>query len=213
MGCDLAKLQKIGSKPIKAVAPVLAQPGDPLVMSDGQVVYEEPEPGSPAEEARTNKKLNPRTFRATKKRTMKDMPGDTQILKAVACVILFTVMGVGDREIADALGISPVDLKRVRMHTAYPECFNSLVSEFINANSEFINARLAAYAGDAVDNIMTLAQHGKKEETKLRANIDIADRAGINPKEQSKAALQINDLRIVITKPTDKVDIAINTDV
>lgn len=211
----MAKHLKARKHPKKEVAPVLAKPGDPLVMSDGAIVYEEPEEGSLQEAAKNNKRLNPRTFRASRRRSAKDLPGEVNIIKAVACVILFSVMGVGDREIADALKITPHELKKVRAHSAYPECFNAMVGEFINANSDLINARLAAYAGDAVDNIMDIATTSKKDEVKLRANIDLADRAGINPKEAAtRNSLHINDLHIQIIKKADEnVDITVNADV
>ena len=174
----------------------LAKAGDPLVLADGREIAPEPLPGEEPVEHSTG--IDARKFKPQRKRTVKDLPTNTTMMNAVACVFMYSMMGVGDREIAVALGIKPSELTAVRKHPAYKDCFEAVLDEFISVNSNLLQARIAAYGKDAVDNIMEIARSGKKEESKLRANIDIADRAGIGGKLAQKAAF--NDLHITIIK-------------
>lgn len=182
----------------------LAKPGDPLVTADGKEYIPEPLPGEEVEKPKT---VSPHNFRASQKRSLKDLPTTEAMLNGIACVFMYSVLGVGDREIATALKISAAELKTIRAHPAYQECFNIVLDEFISANSGLLQARLAAYGSEAVDNIMSLAKTGEKEETRLRANIDIADRAGISKKDQQKVSL--NDLNIIVSKG-DSEEVKIN---
>lgn len=180
----------------QSISKPLARAGDPLILPNGQEVSPEPLPGE--EEIPHSTGIDTRRFRPVKKRTLKEMPTSTTMLNAIACVFMYTIMGVGDREIALALKITPAELQTIRKHHAYKDCFENVLDEFISANSSLLQARIASYGAEAVDNIMGLAKEGKKEETRLRANIDIADRAGITAKQNQKAVL--NDLHITITK-------------
>jgi hypothetical protein len=174
----------------------LAKPGDPIVLADGSEHYPEPLPGEEPPEHSTG--INPRTFKPAKKRTLKDLPTTPAMLNGIACVFMYTVMGIGDREMANALSITPAELTAIKKHPAYRDCFEGVLDEFISVNSNLIQARIAAYGNSAVTNIMDIASNGKKEENKLLANIDIADRAGIGGKNVQKNAL--NDLHITISK-------------
>ena len=178
---------------------------DPYVLADGTEIAPEPLPGQ--EPVAHSTGIDARSFRPTRKRTVKELPTTEVMMKAIACVFMYSMMGVGDREIANALGIKPTELTAVRKHPAYKDCFEGVLDEFINVNSNLLQARIAAYGKDAVDNIMEIARSGKKEESKLRANIDIADRAGIGGKNAQKAVF--NDLHITIVKG-DQDDVKVN---
>lgn len=183
----------------------LARKGDPLVLPDGREVSPEPLPGE--EEIPHSTGIDTKKFRPVRKRTLKELPTSVQMLNGISCVFMYTLLGVGDREIANALKITPSELASIRKHAAYKDCFENVLDEFISANSNLIQARIASYGRKAVDNIMTIAETSKKEENKLRANIDIADRAGITAKANQKTVL--NDLHITITKG-DQQDVKID---
>lgn len=198
----------------KSKLPVLARQGDPYITADGLEVSPEPLEGEAPEEASS---VNARSFRATKKRTIKELPTNPTMMNAIACVFMYTLMGVGDREVALALNITADQLKTVRHNVAYKECFESVLSEVINANSNLLQARLAAYAEDAVDNIKEIASeqtvNGQKikPDTRLRANVDIADRAGITAKSaENRGSLRMNDLQIIIVKPGEDTEVKIS---
>jgi hypothetical protein len=188
-------------KPTRALARV----GDPYIAPSGERI--DPEgfykgrlvapPGGTAGVSATS--IDPQAFRATKHRNLKDLPAAKNVVNAISVVFMYTLLGVGDREIAEALGGSIDDITSLRSHTGYTECFQAVHAEFINANSDLLTSRIAAYSQDALSTVGTLAASAKKEETRLSASRDILDRAGVRPKDQEgRNSVVKNELRIII---------------
>lgn len=195
----------------------LARPGDPLVTKHGLLVEADlPRsaqtfdnlPAPIGEPPRSNVSINPTVFRSTKRRNIKDLPAPTNIINGCAAVFMYTILGVGDREIADTLGITTMQLEELRQHSAYIECFQTIVDELISSNSDAIQARIASYATKAVDNIFNIAETSEEDSLKLRANQDIADRAGVGAKQlaERKIATQ-STLRIMVIDEEKSVSV------
>lgn len=181
----------------------LARVGDPLITEHGLRV--DPEgyaSGRPIKETPPSLVLEAETFRPAKKRTIKELPAEVSLINGVGAIFMYTMMGVGDREIADALKVTVQQVEEVRRHSAYKECFDVVVNEFINKNSDMLAARIAAYSHSALDTVASIAMNGKKEETKLRASMDLLDRGGVKPKDvtERNQSNKSNDLRIIIVK-------------
>ena len=205
-----------GPRPHKArtsVARSLARPGDPLVLPDGRVIEEETD--EPDLELITEKKglrapSKPQHYRASIRRVLTDLPTSAMMMRGVSVVFAYTMFGIGDVEICGTLNISPSDLKKIRAHQAYAELFDAILNEFVNANSDIIQARIQAYAHDALDTVGHLATKAKKEETRLSASKDILDRSGARPSDLVKSqAMQMNELRIVVSHPEKDVNIKV----
>ena len=49
-------------------------------------------------------------------------------MHAIAAILVYSIMNVGDREIAEALGCSTSDIERLRSHAAYTEIFEAFFS-------------------------------------------------------------------------------------
>ena len=147
--------------------------------------------------------LDAESFRPLKKRNIKDLPAEVPMINGVGAVFMYTLLGVSDREIAEALKVTVSEVEQVRAHTAYKECFDIVVAEFISKNSDLLAARIAAYSHSALDTVGNIALNGKKEETKLRASIDLLDRAGVKAKDVEARNLgnKGNELRIVVVEP------------
>lgn len=175
----------------------LARPGDPLITAKGEKVEQI---GGGLTTAQQNQAvINPAEYRPTKRRVIKELPGEVHIINAVSVVFMYTLLGVGDREIADSLKTTVDDIIQLRNHSAYGECFQIIHGEFINANSELLTSRIAAYSQNALSTVGDLAKDGKKEEVRLRASIDILDRAGVRPKDQEqRGAMTQQHLRIIV---------------
>lgn len=175
----------------------LARPGDPFVLPDGKVIQADGTAKEQHEKANAYK-VTPAAFKPQNRRALRDMPANGNPLKAIACVLVFSVMGMSDRDIASELGIDDEQVRRVRTHSAYEDCFNVVLGEFINANSNVLQSRIAAYQGGALHSIAEVAFAGTVEKNRLSASQDIMDRgetaAGIG-----KSAKQ-NTLRIIVEK-------------
>lgn len=173
----------------------LAKCGDPFVNPDGTIVPPDRINGGVD---MAPPKIDAKEFKPHKKRTLKDLPAPVPTLNGVACVFMYTTLGLGDREIADTLKISVKQLKELRAHPAYAECFEAVTSEFININSDMINARIAAYSHDALTQIASIALNGKEERNKLRGSMYLMNAGGYGDKTNVPGAAGKNDLRIVI---------------
>lgn len=181
--------------PPRLLAKPLAKCGDPFVNPDGTIVPPDRINGGVD---MSIPKPNAQEFKPHKKRTLKDLPAPVPTLNGVACVFMYTTLGLGDREIADTLKITVKQLKELRSHPAYAECFEAVTSEFININSDMINARIAAYSHDALTQIASIALNGKEERNKLRGSMYLMNAGGYGDKSNVAASVAKNDLRIVI---------------
>lgn len=189
----------------------LARPGDPLIASNGAKVEPENKPTKKQAQAlKIDGVIDAALYRPNKRRILKELPAAPPVISGIGAVFMFTMMGVGDREIADTLGTTVEHINELRSHPAYSECFENILAEFINANSTLITSRIASYAQTAIETVGTLATHAKKEETKLAASKDILDRAGVRPKDQEhRAAMSVNDLRIIIVDGNRSSDLEV----
>lgn len=185
---------------------VLAQPGDPLVTERGIAIS----PDRDGVDLTVHDgEVSAKAFKPQRQRAVKDLPADMQMMKAVSCVFMLSMLGITDRESADALGISIGDLKAVKVSPVYTECFNEVLQELINANSEMLSARIAAYAGKALDNVAEIASNGKKEETRLSANRDLLDRGNIGTKAGLQIGITASELRIQVVEGGKTADISL----
>jgi len=188
----------------KVKKPALARPGDPYVAHTGQLFYPEGLPPEPSQD--DEPKLTASEYRPLVQRSAKDLPAPMQTMHCIACVVVYTVLGLGVREIADALNVDISVVERAKEHQAYDETFQALASEFINANSNLISARIAAASHGAVSSLVDIAHNGKQEGNKMRASIDLLDRAG-HSKKTPHGIDGANDLRIVITRGDQNVEV------
>jgi hypothetical protein len=179
----------------KLLARPLAKWGDPYVTAKGQIVHPDIKAGSVDDSVPA---LTASEYRPKKRRTAKDLPAPVATLNAVACVFMYTTLGLGDREIADTLNITTKQLKDVRGHPAYAECFDAITAEFININSDLINAHIAAYSHDALTEIANIALNGKEEKNRLRGSTYLMNAGGYGDKTNMGNSAAKNDLRIVI---------------
>ena len=173
----------------------LAKWGDPYVTDKGTIVHPDVKAGSIDESV---PKMDVAEYKPRRRRTVKDLPAPVSTLNAVACVFMYTTLGLGDREIADTLNITVKQLKDVRGHPAYAECFEAITAEFININSDLINARIAAYSHDALTEIASIALNGKEERNRLRGSTYLMNAGGYGDKSNMGNGAAKNDLRIVI---------------
>lgn len=192
----------------------LARVGDPLVTAEGKTI--DPDgyaKGRPLPKEAPALVLDAANFRPIKKRSLKEMPGEVGMINAVAAVFMYTMLGIGDREIGDALGLSGNQVDDVRRHPAYKECFDMVVAEFINKNSDLLAARIAAYSHSALDVVGQISANGKKEETRLKASTDLLDRAGVRAKDiADKGSTNKSELRIIVVDNSKDKNINLSVD-
>lgn len=186
----------------------LALPGDPLVLASGEIVepVKDPEP----DPAPINKMINPKDFRPSRRRSVKELPASVGVVNACSAVFMYTFLGLTDREIADCLRITSIEVNEVRQMPAYTELFETVLRELINSSSELLEARIAAYSHHAVGTVAALSRNAKHEMVKLKASQDLLDRGGVRIKgAEERKNLNVSELRIVMIDDEKKVEVNI----
>lgn len=182
----------------KPARPVLARVGDPWVAPDGTKVA----PILPKDfipRVKEDTRINPVTFRGKRRRNINELPAAANMMNAIGALMLYSFFGVGDREVANALKCSVVELEEIRKSAAYSEYLELIGNEIISADSENIAHRIAAYSHGALDTIANVSAHGKTETNRLRASIDLMDRGGYAPKAVADKQIALkNVLRIQV---------------
>lgn len=191
----------------KLLSTPLARPGDPLVRADGRVIPPDRIAGG-VEDAEYKTHL--KDFRPHKKRTVKDLPAPVPTMNGIACVFMYTALGLGEREICEVLRIDVEQLKKLKNHPAYAEAFEIVSSEFVNVTSDMISARIAGYSHAALSEIANVALGGEDEKNRLRGSMYLMNAAGHGDKSrQGAVAVAKNDLRIVFIGKEQDVRISL----
>jgi hypothetical protein len=192
------RVKREAAKSTPVPLPVLARVGDPFVAPDGSLIAPEyPEDYFPR--VREDTKVNPVTFRGKRRRNINELPAAVNVMTACGAIMLYTMYGIGDREIANALKCSVTDVEEIRAHPAYGEYLELIGTEIISAESDNVTYRLAAYAHGALDTVAHVSRNGKLENNRLRASIDILDRGGFAPKAVAEKQVSLkNVLRIQV---------------
>lgn len=190
--------------PVPTPLPVLARVGDPFVAPDGSIIQPTyPEDYFPR--LKEDTRIDPVKFRGKRRRNIDELPAAVNIMTACGAVMLYTMYGIGDREIANALKCTVIDIEEIRAHPAYGEYLELIGAEIISAESDNITHRLAAYAHGALDTVAHVSRNGKLENNRLRASIDILDRGGFAPKAVAEKQVSLkNVLRIQVMDDNGK---------
>lgn len=191
------------------LGPALARPGDPLVTAKGEVlqpkVHEKKIEGT-AEQF----KIAPEKFRGKKQHNVRDLPAPPNVMHAVGAVMMYSIMNVGDREIADQLKCTVEEVVAIRQHVAYQEVFESFFENVVSHNADSIQGRIASYASKAVSKVVHLMDNAQNEKVQFDASKDILDRGGFRPRDvDTKAGMANNTLRIQINRADGKEDLDI----
>lgn len=205
----MAKTRKGSTRsPKRVLARPLARVGDPLVLPGGRVI--QPTLAGGVEVEKVDAK--PHSYKATKRRNLNEFAAAPGVLNGIACVIVYSLLGIGDREISDALKVKQSDVKEIRKHSVYPEIFDMIQEEFINVNSDRIQSRIAAYGIDAVEETARLMIKGKFETTRLKASQNIVDWGGHNKAAMAAKSSGMEPLRVTITHGDSTAEVSIGRD-
>lgn len=205
--------KKAAKKAVAKPGPALARPGDPLIMPDGSQ-HQPIKHKAAFEKEKADFKLDAHTFRGKSQKNLRDLAAPVNMFNAIAAVLGYSIMGVGDREVADALKCTTTELEAIRQHPAYNELFDTFYHAVISADSDSLTGRIASYSHSALDTVAVLSKNAENEAVKLRASTDILDRAGVTPKLNEMKGMMKNDtLRIQVTRPGRDGEIGVTVEI
>lgn len=191
----------------KKAKPTLARPGDPLILANGMKIIPE---AMPDEEENVETQFDASEFHPIAQRSIKDLPLEPRAMTGIAAVLVYTVLGLSDGEIAETLGVTLESVEQAKDSPAYGEAFNMLAAEFINANSELIASRIASYSHGALTTLANIARNGKQEGNQMRASMYLMDAGGHNKKGDIGKHAE-DGLKIVVTNGDEStVEVNVN---
>lgn len=177
----------------------LAKPGDPYVSTKGEVVLSDKTDGAPRIEIGPPRVAN---YQSSARRSIKDFPTTSINQRAINVVLVYSLLGMTENEIAHDLGTPLESIRQLRTSPAFQETFEMLFEEMISVSSNSMQAKIAAFAPKALENMMNLASEAENENAKVKANQDLMDRAGLHHETlygKNSADDAFGSLKIVIS--------------
>lgn len=140
-------------------------------------------------------------------RKLGDLPETTEKMNAIACVLMYTGVGLSDTDIAVALKTSADNIQRLKELDAYKqlaEMFDSTVFDDAKRQANHILAKSATHAAyrmiDAIDD-------AEITQNQLSAARDVLRLAGVGTDRVDEA--KISNLNIKITRKGDADDVTV----
>lgn len=133
------------------------------------------------------------------KRSLADMPVPAKELNVISVICLYTLIGLSERDIAEALNITADRVARVKMLDAYSTVYEYVTKAIIDEDSEDVAHLFAAHARKAAQSVLQLAtDEDTNAAVRLGAAKDILDRAGHRPIDRIQVQGQLDQtLRIM----------------
>lgn len=192
----------------------LAKPGDAYVTPKGEVHVQNHEGAQ--DKLRNMSMITPvaRTMAIHTHRNMNEMPStDPSTQTALNAILMYHLLGLTENEIAHMLRIEVVVVQNLMASSDFQATWEMIFHEIISINSGSLQATLSAHAHGAIERIVDLSKQSKHEMVKLKANQDLADRAGLHHDTlYGKNATNEEDssLKISFVKENDKESIEID---
>lgn len=139
------------------------------------------------------------------RRSLADMPLPAKQMNVISAVCLYTLVGLSDRDIAEALGITIDRVGSIKMLDAYTTVYDYVVKSIIDEDSADVRSLFAANARNAATTMVELAQTAENDGVRLKASQDILDRAGHRPADVVHVKAQLDTtMRVVYVEETDE---------
>lgn len=158
----------------------LPDPGQPLRLADGRLVY----PGSRGLRAGQDTEfVEVPTQREAQKivtqtrRKLSELPEVPRTMNAVGAVLSYTLFGLADDEIAIATGLSVDQIGRIKMSDPFTQMHDAVVRSVLDAETGVVRDLLQRKAYDAAQTMVAALAEGTRAD-RIAAARDILDRSG-----------------------------------
>jgi predicted DNA-binding protein (UPF0251 family) len=161
---------------------MLVEPNDNvIVLADGRkidVSGKEVKPKRQMIEIPANGEAQKLVVRAN--RRIADLPAIPEKLNGTSVILVYSMFGLADQEIALATGLTVEQIETVRMHDSYVTLLEELRKNVIAADQDIIRRTIQQHALNAQNKIVDLME-SDDDKTALKASQDVMDRAGYRP--------------------------------
>lgn len=165
----------------------LASPEEYLPLADGSFVtpsgkvVRRAEPQPPAGTIEIPKPSEAVKIVARTKRKLSDLPAPPSGMNVINVVLLYTLYGLSDDEIAIATDLTSDQVRRVRTSDAYSACSRLARDAMIEAEQTTVKDVFVAAAHKAAQKIVTVAA----SEEGINASKEVLNYAGFAPKDNA----------------------------
>jgi hypothetical protein len=188
---------------------MLATSAQPLVLADGRLVYPDGSVVDPTQaqelvEIPTNREAVALVISARKK--IADLPAVPKTMNTVSVVLSYTLFGLDDVEIALATGMTEDQVGRIKMHEAFTQMRESVVSSILGSEADNVRDLFQQHSRNAVSKLVDALEGKKINNNQILVARDFLDRAGHRPADVVEHRHKLDGgLTIEIIRREDKV--------
>ena len=156
----------------------LAQGNEPLRLANGSVVY----PGGRIAGNTTSdaEGIGGLTSKVRVSRKISDLPDTPRIMNAIAVVMGYTLFGLDDESIAEAVKLKPDQVDRIKKSDPYSQMYDAVVRSVMDAETDVVREFISRNA-KAAASVMVEAMGAGNRADRMAAARDILDRSGHRP--------------------------------
>lgn len=195
--------------------PALAKQDEPLVLADGTRIN--PSDGTVMRDAPTYVEIpthrDAQQIVAATRRKLGDLPDVPARINPLSCVLMYTVLGLSEQDIAIALGTTTVQVGRIKTLDAYTQLYNDLINSLVDNEIADVRAYIASHAKHSAKRIVEFAKQTNDSVLAFGAAKDILDRSGnraadiVEHRHKLEGGLTVIHVRKTETKDDDIIDI------
>ena len=158
----------------------LPDPGEPLRLADGRLVYPggrnlRPDREDEFVEVPTQREAQ-RIVTQTR-RKLSELPEVPRTMNTVGVVLSYTLFGLADDEIAIATGLTLDQIGRIKMSDPFTQMHDAVVRSVLDAETGVVRDLLQRKAYDAAQTMVAALAEGTRAD-RITAARDILDRSG-----------------------------------
>lgn len=113
-------------------------------------------------------------------RRVDDLPVPPKQLNAISVVLIYTMLGVNDQAMSDAVGVSIEVIQKIRQSDGYRRVFDAVVEQINESDQEYVRNLFVRGGKVAAAKVLDLVD-SENEATAIMAAKDVLDRGGHRP--------------------------------
>lgn len=195
----------------------------PLRLADGTLIYKngkitppvmEPEVEA-VSESEPSAEFDASRLVIAVQRRLRDLPENTKTMNGIAAVLGYTLFGLSDDDIAEAIGTTAERIQSIRSMPSYQLLRSDAITNVISAEQADVRELFVKHSRKAVNTVVE-GMSAKRTSDRLKAAGDILDRSGFRPadvvehRHRLEGGLTIEVIKKTVNVPV--VDIELTED-
>lgn len=160
----------------------LPEPGEPLKLANGKLI--DPNNGNvirPRKFVEVPTATQAQRIVAATRHRLADFPVPPKHLNAISVICFYTLLGIDERDIAIATGLTIDQINELRMSDVFSDIRQKLVDNIVEHDKDEVRTLFAKAAKGAANRVLDLMDNAEDEKVALAAANSALDRAGHRP--------------------------------